>query len=136
MKYAKALAIINKSKGTENTCTTGFRVSFEQTCGGLRTSDYFPALDEEPIPKEEAAWDLARMFAEADKTVRNVYVITSDTFSPVPGYKTKKLNAGTTEPTIDIDVFNDHVLWEGQRINKPSWWSVTNWTRYWEHKQN
>lgn len=88
MKLKEALKIINTKE-------KGYMVSFEVQEGSVLRSDHFPDLHaKEPlIPTEAEAWELAERFANATgDDVVNVYVI-DNTFSPVPGYSSKKLKA-------------------------------------------
>jgi len=88
MKLSEALKIIEKSE-------RGFMVSFEKRDRSILRSDKFPDTDSgEPLIKTEAeAWILAKRFARAtDENIVNIYVI-DQTFSPVPGYETKKLKS-------------------------------------------
>lgn len=88
MKMWEAMDIINK-KDKEY----GFMVSFEHAGDGFLRSDHFPDkhASEKLIPTEEEAWELAHRFARQtkDKCV-NIYVIDQN-FSPVNGYKTRKI---------------------------------------------
>lgn len=71
----------------------GFRIHFEVREGSILRSDFFPDREEELIKTEDEAWKLARRFACAVdfNTYVNIYVI-NKTFSPVVGYRDKKLN--------------------------------------------
>jgi hypothetical protein len=87
MKYKQAMKIIERME-------KGYMVSFEVMDGSVLRSDHFPDLHaKEPlIPTEAEAWKLAERFANATgDDVVNVYVV-DNTFSPVPGYSSKKLN--------------------------------------------
>ncbi len=86
MKLAEAKGIIRKA--------AGFRVEFEVLKDAVLRSDHFPDNDEDAIPTEEEAWDLARKFAVAGKDagIVNVYIIHGDDFTPVDGYQQKELN--------------------------------------------
>jgi len=72
----------------------GYRVEFERREGGMLVSDHFPHNDEETICTQSDAWDYAEKFAKAGKNkgIVNVYVIHGDDYTPVAGYKEKKLN--------------------------------------------
>ena len=86
MKFAEARELIRGA--------TGYRVSFEVIEGGLLRSDHFPDNDEDTIPLEEEAWQLAGLFAKAGekKGIVNVYVIHGDDYTPVADYKERELN--------------------------------------------
>lgn len=86
MKFTEARELIRGA--------AGYRVEFEVIEGGLLRSDHFPDNDEETIPFENEAWQLAKLFAKAGKRkgIVNVYVIHGDDFTPVAGYKERGLN--------------------------------------------
>lgn len=87
MKMSEAMKII------EYTPPKGFMVSFEKVKLGILESGHFPdnMAGEPLITTEEAAWKLARQFAE--KTwgrYVNIYVIDAE-YRPVPGYKQRMI---------------------------------------------
>jgi len=86
MKFAKARELIRGA--------AGYRVTFEVIEGSILRSDHFPDNDEDTIPIEEEAWQLARLFAKAREKegIVNVYVVHGDDYTPVTGYKEKELN--------------------------------------------
>jgi hypothetical protein len=78
----------------------GFRVHFQQRVDGEWTTDYFPDMEENPLPSDISAWELARRFAaatkpekadDADDGVVNVYVV-DDSGNPVRHYGTGQLD--------------------------------------------
>jgi hypothetical protein len=72
----------------------GFLVSFEHADGSVLRSDCFPDVraGEPPIPTEEEAWRIARLFAQVTRNrCVNIYVIRSDDLRPVMGYRDRKI---------------------------------------------
>jgi hypothetical protein len=77
----------------------GFRVHFQQRVDGEWTTDYFPDMEEKPLPSDISAWELARRFAEAtkpektegdDEGVVNIYVV-DESENPIKHYGTGQL---------------------------------------------
>jgi len=90
MKFIEAVAIMRETPLRKK----GFAVHFEHAKDGFLTGDFFPDVraGEEPIPSEEAAWELAAQFAA--KTVGrcvNLYVINAHDYTPVPDYGRRKI---------------------------------------------
>lgn len=86
MKFAEALEIIGGKQ-------LGFMVHFEHAGDGFLRSDYFPDkhAGEDLIDTEDAAWELARLFAAQTKEkCVNIYVVNQD-FSSVENYDQKKI---------------------------------------------
>ena len=68
----------------------GYLVHFEHCGDGLLRSDYFPEvrLDEEPFKTREEAEMVGVKYAKATKgKTCNFYLIRSDSFTPVGGWK-------------------------------------------------
>ena len=77
----------------------GYRVHFQKRVDGEWATDYFPDMEEKPMPSDISTWELARRFAEATKPeksentdgdVVNVYVV-DDAGDPVKHYGTGQL---------------------------------------------
>lgn len=84
----EALEIINSGPA-------GFMVAFSEVRGASLLGGYFPAVElgEPPIATENEAWSLAARFANNCKgRYVDIYVIRCEDFTPVPGYKERKLN--------------------------------------------
>lgn len=89
MKMQEAMAVV---EGESN--SAGFLVHFEWLNRGVLSGDYFPNIHagEPPIATEEEAWKLAEKFAVKKRGVCvNLYVVRSDNFTPVPGYRERKI---------------------------------------------
>jgi hypothetical protein len=77
----------------------GFRVHFQKRVDAEWITDYFPDMEEKPLPSDISAWELARRFAEAakpdktegaDEEFVNIYVV-DDQGNPVKHYGTGQL---------------------------------------------
>lgn len=72
----------------------GFMVTFEKVEGRLLKGDYFPDkhAKEALIPTEEAAWELAKKFANATSGDEYVYIyVVNQDWKPVEGYAKKMI---------------------------------------------
>ena len=73
----------------------GFLVHFEKVVGGMLHSDYLPNVRAgyRPIPDEDEAWNIAEKFAfETSLRCVNIYVVHSDNFVPVDGYRERMIS--------------------------------------------
>lgn len=94
MKLKDAMAEIEKHEA-DLAVRPGYRVRFQRREGGMLVSDHFPARDEEAIPSEDDAWQLAQRFAATDPdghSFVNIFVIHAHDWTPVKGYVQRELN--------------------------------------------